>query len=1017
MGGRTYRFGEFEIDEARLELRRSGTPVALQRKAFDLLLHLVRNRERVVSHEEIYAELWPDVAISEDSLHKAVSGARRAVGDAGRRQGVIQTLRGRGLRFVAPVACGDEAAAERGAAPLDRESDFVGRDDVLAAAIEAVAAARTGRGAVLLIAGEPGIGKTRTVQEVASRCRRRGERVLTGWCPEGGGASSLWPWLRMLRPLLESGDLPALAGKLGDGILDLAKRFPSLRGGLPARAAAPPQDPRQARFRTFEAIAGLLRRAAGEAPLLVVLDDFHWADPDSLALLDFLAREIRESRLVLVVAYRIDDLAPGHPLLEVVRRPECRCFTLAGLTRDEVARLVESQLGEPADEGTTATIHERTGGNPFFVKELIRSLPAGRKVVPAAVVAAPLPSAIREVLALRLEVLSAECREVLALGAVVGREFPLSLIARVSGTAPDRLLELLDRARSARVLDQVGVVSRFAHALFREALLEAVPADRLASLHWQVGEALEALYAGSGESHLAELARHFTAGAPRGDVAKAIAYARRVGDAAAALLASDEAAEHYGRALDLVGMLARPDERLRCDLLIAFGEAEIGAGRTADGRATLREAAALAHRLELPEQVARAALASGGLVLSTEVGLEDPALVRLLEDALARLPAEPSSLRVRLLVRLALALVWSGELARARALIAEALATAERLGDPVALGQALYVHRWDLFGPADLDDRIAVSDRLLSLALGSEQRELELAARSCRFLDLLEGGHLPAALRELAQYERIADEFGIPRYRWRARFYRVTCLLLEGRFAEAEERAGRVLAEEERFGPRDAGLVFGAQLATLRYEQDRLGELEPVLRDLADRFPAMPIWGGVHAIALVETGREAEAREAFETAAAADFANLPGYFGRLLSLVVLAEVCSSLGDRARARRLYELLAPLSPRTVVVGAGAACWGAVDLFIGRLAATAGEPERAALHFGAAREMNTRIGARPWLAWSEYETARILAARGGAKREPAAQHLGRAREIAAALAMTRLERHASGVATVLS
>jgi DNA-binding winged helix-turn-helix (wHTH) protein/tetratricopeptide (TPR) repeat protein len=1007
------RFGEFELDEARFELRRGGARVALQPKALDLVLYLAHHRDRVVSRRELLEEVWRGVAVTGDSLDKAVSIARHALGDHGRAQRMIETVRARGFRFIAALDAPAMAVAPGGPAGPVETATLYGREDVLQSIADAVSLAAAGSGSLLLLAGDAGIGKTAVAREASARARLAGARVLSGWCAEDGGSPSLWPWLRALRPLLHPNALQPLAGELGDGIFDLAARLPGLRARVAARVSTGNGDAGQVRFRIFATIVELLRRAGAEMPTLLVLDDVHRADGDSLSLLAFLARELGDARLAVLITYRPDDLAAGHALLDIVRRPECRSLALPGLTLAAVGQLVAAELGRTAEELFVRAIHQRTAGNPFFARELVRELARSGAIDERAAVSVRLPSAVREVLRSRLDRIAPACRELLTVGALIGREFELALAARAAALAPDLAVELADAARSAQVLERTGPVCGFAHALFVEALVDALPAEERAARHRRIGDALEALHAADLDDHLAALARHFAACGTSAGAEKAIAYARCAGDAAAVLLACGEAASHYRTALEMFALRATPDERLRCEILVALGEAEMGAGRAEQGREALRRAGALARRLALGELLARAALASGGLVLSTEVGLEDPDLVAALEEGLAALPAQPSALRVRVLVRLALALLWSGELTRTTALVTEALATAEQLGDPQALGHALYIHRWSLFGPGDLPARLAASDRMLALARAARQREIELAARSCRFLDLLEAGRLPMADRELAAYERLAAAFGVPRYRWRARFYRATRAMLDGRFADAEDLAARALEDEQRFALRDAGLVYGVQLATLRYEQDRLGELEPALHLLADRFPAMPIWTGVHALALAESGREAEARAAFESLSASGFRTVPRYFGRLVTLTVLAELCAALGNKADAAALYDALSPLAPRTVVVGAGSACWGSVDLWAGRLAARRGDASAAARHFTAAREMNARIGARPWLAWSEYELARLVAAR---QRARAARHVARAAEIAAALGMARLRRRAAVLAAEL-
>jgi len=1012
---RTYRFGAFELHEPLFELRRGGVRVELQPKALDLLLHLLRHRDRMVPKDELLAHLWPDVAVSEASLSKAVSAARRAVGDSGETQAWIGTVRGRGFRFVgavseheAPPANG--ARADDGAPAPD--GGFVGRGDVLGAIAEAVAAADQGTGRVILLAGEAGMGKTRTAQEAAARARRAGCTVLTGWCAERAGAPTLWPWRQLLRQLAMDGERFSRAGALDGGPADLAELLPMVHRGERARHA--PLDPEQAQFGLFETVIELLTHATRDATHLLVLDDFHWADRGSLRLLGFLAREVPRARLVLLVTHRADDLADGHPLLELSRRPECRALGLAGLDLADVARLAELETGQRVSAAVAGAIRDRTGGNPFFAKELARALAqrGDLSAVQSAPPSMPLPGGIREVLRQRLGRLSPTCRKTLVAAAAMGHELDVGVLASVVGEPAGALLERLDEAAAARVIEPGDGGYTFTHGLVRDALLAALSSAERARLHRRIGEAIEAR--GDPDAHLARLAYHFWEGAPSGGPERAIDYARRAGDRAAEMLAADAAAAHYRRALELEPRLAVRDDRLRGELLLGLGQAQVNAGQGQEGRETLRRAAHLARRLGRGDQLARAALASGGLELSTEFGVYDPDLVGLLEEALAALADAEGALRVRILVRLAIALIWTQDVDRCAELVAHAVATARRLDDPTALAYALYTHRWSLMGPDNLEPRLAASDEMLQRARQAAHRELELAARSCRFLDLVELGRIGEADRELAVYDRLALQLRVPRYRWRARVYRTMRVLLEGRFAEAEALAVQAMVEEDQFKPADAGQVFGTQLATVRREQDRADEMEGLLQSLVDRFAAAPGWRFALALAHAEMGRLADARDAFEAFAVDRFQAVPHDTLRLPSLVVLAEVCAQLGDAARAATLYEMLLPYAPRTVVFGAGVACWGALDRFLGSLAVTAGAADAAARHLEAALRLNTRMGARPWVGWTHHDLARLALLHGRrAEREPGRVHVAQARQTAEALGMTRLARHSAALA----
>ncbi len=997
MGGRTYRFGDLEVDEDRLELRRGSERIAIQAKPLDVLLYLLRHRDRVVTKDELLARLWPGVAVTEASLSKAVSGVRRAI--RGTMPDPIETVRGRGFSFAASV---EEVPA---AGPLPQtvgDGPFVGREDVLATLAGVVTAARRGAGRLVLLAGAAGMGKTRVALEAAARAGAAGIPAHISWCTEGGGTPDLWPWLHVLRPLLARHDPRALVDGLGDAVADLAAHLPQLAPHAGLRQAPP--EPEHARHRLFEVVVELLARAARREPMLVVLDDAHWADRDSLLLLELLARGLASVPLALLVTYRDDELATGHPLTALARLPASAALVLRALGAGDVGRLAAAELQAEPDATLVAAIHERTGGNPFFVKEIARALHArGRPYDAAGLEHVPLSAGLRHVLQARLDRLSAGCRELLALCATMGAEVALVAVACASGRPAAEVLQLFDEARRAYVLVETRDGWRFAHALVRDALLEGLPAVERARLHRCVGIALEDLHRDHLDAHLGELAHHFAAGAVGGDVERAVRYARLAGERAAGLLVYGEAAEHYRRGLEALALRPTRDEAAEADLLLALGEAQMFSGQPEVGRETLARAAAAARRLGSPTHLARAALASAGLELSGEVGFSPPAVLALFEEALAALPTHDTLLGVRLLARLAVMSLWTGRRGRSDDLARQAVAAARRLGDPVALCYALYGRHWATLGPAaDLAPQLAGADEMLALAAGTQRRELELTAHSLRFLVLLELGRVAEAETELDAYEELVSRVRVPRYRWRAGFYRTTLAFLRGRFAEVEERIQQTLAEEERFRPADFS-VGQTQLFWLLRERGRLADVEPTLRALPARFPSLAAaWRTVLALVLAESARAAEARELIDTLARDDFAALSRNFLWVPAVVLLGEACVAVGDEARAARLYELLLPHRPRTVVLSAGTLCFGSLDLALGRLAAGAGRMDAALGHLAAALETNSAMGARPWAAWTSLELACVLARRDAAA---AADHLARARETAAALGMGRL------------
>ncbi len=309
-------FSDCEVDEELYQLRRAGRVVKIEPKVFDVLLFLIRSRERVVSKLELLDAIWPGEAVSESVLPRCIAAARRAIGDDRTRQKLIQTVHGRGYRFVAEIGSPASGVGAPDAAPEEPSETplFVGREGAMRRLHRALDEALRSRGSLLLLVGEPGIGKTRTAEQLAAAARERAARVLVGRCYEGEGAPAYWPWVQLLRSCLAAGDEASLAADLGPGVADLAQLVPELRAGSEASAAAEPIEGEQARFRLFDSVTRFLERRAARQPLVLVLDDLHWADADSLLLLQFLASALRAAPILVVGTYRDIEVRRGHPL-------------------------------------------------------------------------------------------------------------------------------------------------------------------------------------------------------------------------------------------------------------------------------------------------------------------------------------------------------------------------------------------------------------------------------------------------------------------------------------------------------------------------------------------------------------------------------------------------------------------------------------------------------------------------------------------------------------------------------
>jgi tetratricopeptide (TPR) repeat protein len=883
---------------------------------------------------------------------------------------------------------------------------WVGRDAEIVELRAALDDALSGHTRLVLLAGEPGIGKTRTVEEFGTYAQLRGADVLWGRCYEGDPTPPYWPWTQIMRAY--SRDVEAAATEMEPWVADLAHIVPELRGRLDESAAA---DSEQARFRLFDSVSAFLRAASRRTPLVLVLDDLHAGDKASVFLLRFLARELRDARVLVLATYRDLDLARSHPLSETIGDLLAeRCtsrVTLDGIGIDDVARFIELAAAIQPPPGLVATVYRETEGNPLFVNEVVRLLVAEGQLDRADDAASwslTIPDGVREVIRRRLDRVSDACSRFLALAAVVGREFDLAVLERAGEESEDRRMDLLDEAIAARlvveVADPPGCL-RFSHVLIQEVLYGEIPGPRRARMHARIGRALEELHGSRTGTHLDELAYHFVAAA---EYEKGVDYAARAGEQAAQRLAYEEAVSSYERALAALERLRAPDEVRGCELLLALGDAASHSGEPELAKDACARAARLARGLRDPERLARAALGYGGP--SVTFGVVDAVLVDLLEEALAALPDGDGALRAMLLSRLAAELYFSAGLEERRVTLSrEAVEMARRLELPAVLAYALNARHGALSGPENVEDRLAVATETVELAQRAGDRALEVQGRARRVVDLLELGDLVAANREIEAHASLADELRERSHQWYTLVWRSMRAHLDGKFDEAVRLAGEALALGRRLHESEAIQCYTVQMFFSRTAQGRTAELEELFEPWRE-LQTVPGWHAASAQLHSDAGRVEEARREFQPLAANGFADLPRDNTWLPAIACAAEACAFLQDASSAAVLYSLLRPYATRNVVAVDGWICLGAAARLLGLLGATMGDWERSGMHFEAALALNKQLGARPWLAGTQYQYAEMLLVRDGpADRVRAAELLGEAIETAERLGMTRL------------
>jgi type II secretory pathway predicted ATPase ExeA len=883
-----------------------------------------------------------------------------------------------------PVPTAPPSGHRRSARP------FVGRGREIEELRDALERAAAGYGGVVVVTGEAGIGKTRLLQEAADRAADEGWTVLAGRCWEEGGAPAYWPWIQVVRA----------AGA------DFAEVV------APSAHAGDQADPESVRFALFDAVTRFLLERAGETRHLVVLEDLHAADEPSLLLLRFLGESIANVPIAVLCSYRegeprVRELAS---LFAGVARTGRR-VALRGLTREDVEAYVEGVVGEAVAPALAARLHSVTGGNPFFLGELIRAVDAA-ELTGAARPTWRIPEEVRAVIRRRLDRLSPEASSLLQLAAVAGRELDLPVLERVSRLGRGRLVDALGEALEAGVLvEDIGDQRHaFAHDLVRETLYEDLSARRRLELHLRLGDVLEELARGDPDRRLSEIAHHLALAAPLGDLGKAADYVERAGDRAAALLAYEEAARHYTRGLQLLETDVEGADLRRCELLLRLADAQWRSGDVRTARATFEDATAVARRLGDGQLLARAALgyvtALGGFLFYArfEVGATG---ADLLSEALAALPDEDSRLRASLLARLAAELI--NEPVERRAKVShEAVEVARRLGDPRALVTAFHARHWALTAPELVLERLAQTEEMLETAERIPDREMEFLAHNARFHCFLELGDGPALDREIEAMVAIAELIRQPAYLWHAHAVRVVRAILDGRYANAEELAASGLELGRlRLSAYPTYVFRYTQLFAIRWAQGRLDELWPSIRSHADLYPWVPRWRD--ALAAAELGDERAARAEVERFARDGFAGVLRDGLWLLHMSSLAEACVLIRDKDRGHVLYEVLDPHGDRNAVSYTQQP-FGPVALRLGMLATMLGHWADAERQFVRARERCELVGAPAFLARVLAEHARMLLARGDG--QSAAPLLAEAAALCEELGLPSLRRRIEGL-----
>jgi len=845
---------------------------------------------------------------------------------------------------------------------------------------------------VVVLGGEPGVGKSTLAAHAARLMSDDGATVLYGACDED---------LRVpYQPFSEA--IGHYLGHASDGWLDsyvrsrgqeVVRLVPKLSGRFAEPSRPSGADPERERYLLFRAVEDLLDELSRASPLVVVIDDLHWADTGTLQLLRHLVANVLSARLVIIATFRHTDppVSPFLPdtLAALRRESGVHRLDLKGLGEDEVAQFAEATVGRQLDElglHIARTLHRQTAGNPFFVDEVLRDLlesktvvvdDAGRWVTAGSFDGFRVPDSVREVITMRIRRLGRAAPVALGAAAVIGQAFDVEILEQVCGLEESALLDVLDDAASAALVVQDAAPPggfTFSHALVQSALYQGLGPTRRSRIHRRVALALEGLPDSIVRARVTELAYHWAHTGAVADKYKAVRYTRAAGNAALEALAPEDAVASFRRALEMLRAQAEPDRLLETDLVLDLGTAQRLSGDPAF-RETLLSAAGSAQALRADDRLVRAALANKGTYFSG-VGIIDQARVGVLEAALCALPESDSADRAVLLATLGAELAW-GPLERRLELAASAKAMARRLGDPVTTLRVLYCCQYALRAPSSSSERYEDAAELLSLAESFGDPANLYWANGMAHSVGMQTGDFDRARHSMAEMRRLVDQLREPAVTWDILFVEAADALAYGDADRAEELATEALRWGTETGQRDAMSFYGTQLAMARLEQGRLGELETLVEQVAEDNPAIEAVQALLAVAALEAGHLRRAAQILEAASTQGFERLMPDAAWFAGAVNYARVAIELGDKDAGGQLFRLLGPWYRQIPFNGVTA--HEPVAMFMGGLAAMLGRHRSADEFFAVAADTAKRGGLKFADAQTNLFWGRSLLARG--------------------------------------
>ncbi len=896
---------------------------------------------------------------------------------------------------------------------------LVGREEEIKLLLRRWEQLNEGEGQVVLLSGEPGIGKSRITQTMRDRISEDPHIRLSYQCSPYHTNTAWHPIVEQLihaaqlhrddSVKTQLGKLEVLLAQSARNVEEVIPLFAELLSiPLDEHRMLPDLLPERKKEKTLEALVTQLQGLSEHQPVFMVFEDVHWADPTSLELLELIIDKLQLMKVLLVITFRPEFTPPWTGFGHVTS------LTLNRFNRGLVTAMIERVTrGKPLPDEVREHIADKTDGIPLFVEELTKTLlesdvlteESHRYVISESASKLSVPVTLRDSLVARLDRLTS-AKEVAQVASVIGREFPYDLLTALSPLSDSNLQEALTELTETGLVFSRGTTTRgsyvFKHALVQDAAYESLLRSKRKELHAQVANALKIHFPERGETEPELIALHLT---KADQWEQAIVYWQLAGKRAISRSANLEAIAHFSQGLELLPDDSKTEEQteLKLDLLLGLGEALARAGDAEKSKATFLKAAELSRSLKLKEPLAHAALGYGGRFV-WEVARGDPHLVPLLQEALTVLGKENSALRAKLLARLAGGPLRDAVDRKPRARLSEeAVEIARRLGDPETFAYVLDGRYAAVWWPDNLEQRIRISTELIEQAVKANDKERALQGHHYRLLCFLERGDMDRVYDELSEKGHLAEELQQPSQRWYVAAVHATLAIFEGRFEEADKLIIQAQQEGKRAQGANADVALMFHLYMLRREQSRLEEVEEMISTSIEKYPTYHVLHCVLVHLYMELGKRNKVRDLFNDLARDDFKILPRNEEWLFGMSFLPDVASYLDDKSRAEILYHQLLPYAERNAV-SAPDACSGSVARCLGVAATTMTRWDDAERHFDDALTMNLRTRTKTWVAWTQYNYAQMLMAK--SKSNKAKDLLKTALDTAHELGMANLE-----------